>query len=231
MPTIPKPSDRAGLLDGANDSEVVLTRYLRQALEVLNPNLPADAYENAVREIVQVTTAKSTLQINQEKYELLRNGVKVTFRSPRGGVESRTLRVFDFDSPESNHFLAVRELWIQGTAVPQTRRCRRFRPMAYRSCSWSLRTSIGTFAAPMTRTWPTTRTPFPTSFITTPSSFWATASMRSIGSYTAPYEFFREWKRLDEAEPGVVNMETLLKGVCTKSNFIDLFRKLRPVRR
>ena len=30
-------------------------------------------------------------------------------------------------------------------------------------------------------------------------------------------------ERLDEDEPGVVDMETLLKGVCTKSNFLDLF--------
>ena len=103
-----------GTLGRANDGEVVLTRYLRQALEDHNPGLPGEAYENAVREIVQVTTAQSTLQTNQEKYELLRNGVKVTFRSLRGGVESRTLRVFDFDNPEKNHFLAVRELWIHG---------------------------------------------------------------------------------------------------------------------
>ena len=61
-----------------NDGEVVLTRYLREALETCNPGLPDEAYENAIREIVQVSTAQSTLQTNLEKYDLLRNGVKVT---------------------------------------------------------------------------------------------------------------------------------------------------------
>ncbi len=43
-----------------------------------------------------------------------------------------------------------------------------------------------------------------------------------IGSVTSRFEHFHEWKRLAEDEPGVVDMETLLKGVCDKANFIDL---------
>ena len=43
-----------------------------------------------------------------------------------------------------------------------------------------------------------------------------------IGSITSRWEHFNEWKRLAEEEPGVVDMETLLKGVCDKRNFLDL---------
>ena len=43
-----------------------------------------------------------------------------------------------------------------------------------------------------------------------------------IGSVTSRWEHFHEWKRLAEEEPGVVDMETVLKGVCGKRNFIDL---------
>ena len=103
-----------GTLGRLSDEEVVLTRYLRQALEKFNPGLPAEAYENAIRDIVQVSAAQSTLQTNLEKYDLLRNGVKVSYRDTGGGMETRTLRVFDFDNAENNHFLAVRELWIKG---------------------------------------------------------------------------------------------------------------------
>ena len=103
-----------GTLGRANDGEVVLTRYLRQALEDFNPGLPDAAYENGIREIIQVTAAQSTLQTNREKHDLLRNGVKVTYRDPQGQMETLTLRVFDFENAESNQFLAVRELWIRG---------------------------------------------------------------------------------------------------------------------
>lgn len=37
-----------GLLGRNSDREVVLTRYLRQALKKLNPNLPEIAYDEAV---------------------------------------------------------------------------------------------------------------------------------------------------------------------------------------
>ena len=40
-----------GTLGRADESEVVLTRYLREALETYNPNFPNEAYENAIREI------------------------------------------------------------------------------------------------------------------------------------------------------------------------------------
>ena len=56
-----------GTLGRLNEQEVVLKRYLRQALEKQNPELPGRAYENALREIVQVNTARSTMQTNLEK--------------------------------------------------------------------------------------------------------------------------------------------------------------------
>ena len=43
-----------------------------------------------------------------------------------------------------------------------------------------------------------------------------------VGSITSKWEHFHEWKRLAEEEPGTVDMETLLKGICDRRNFIDL---------
>ena len=44
-----------------------------------------------------------------------------------------------------------------------------------------------------------------------------------LGSYSSRYKHFLEWKRLEETEQGVVDMETLLKGICDKHNFMDMF--------
>ncbi len=44
-----------------------------------------------------------------------------------------------------------------------------------------------------------------------------------IGSISSKFEHFNDWKRLAEDDPGVVDMETLLKGVCNKRDFLDLF--------
>ncbi len=44
-----------------------------------------------------------------------------------------------------------------------------------------------------------------------------------VGTLGSKYEFFHEWKRLDEKEQGSVALETMLRGICKKENFLDLF--------
>ena len=211
-----------GTLGRANDGEVVLTRYLRQALEDLNPGLPDGAYENSIREIVQVSAAQSTLQTNLEKYDLLRNGVKVTYRDPRGGMETRTLRVFDFDDAENNHFLAVRELWIKGPLYRRRADIVGFVngvPLLFMELKNIHRNVRRAYDENLADYKDTVAHIFHhNAFVVLGNGVDA-----RLGSYSASFEFFREWKRLDEDEPGGVDMETLLKGVCRKSNFLDLF--------
>lgn len=97
------------------DKDVILTRYLSEALVTLNPGLPEDAYTQALRQITDVFGSQSLLRINQEKYALIRDGVQVKFRQ-NGEQKVAHLRVFDFDTPENNDFLCVREMWIRGYA-------------------------------------------------------------------------------------------------------------------
>ncbi len=48
-----------GTLGRKNDSEVVLTRYLKAALVKFNEGLPQQAYEDAVRQIVEYPATQS----------------------------------------------------------------------------------------------------------------------------------------------------------------------------
>ena len=107
-----------GLLGRTADTQVVLTRDVLAALRRLNPGLPDAAYAQALEAVVQNDSTKTLVQMNQDKYRLLRDGVLVKFRettgrSPGQLVEKR-LRLIDFDKPERNRFLAVRELWVRG---------------------------------------------------------------------------------------------------------------------
>ncbi|MCP4398471.1 MAG: type I restriction endonuclease subunit R, partial [bacterium] len=73
-----------GTLGRKDDSEVVLTRYLRQALLTFNPDLPPAAYQDAIRQLTDYSFTQDKLHINQEKYDLLKDGVLVQFRDERG---------------------------------------------------------------------------------------------------------------------------------------------------
>src|SRR6266540_1015039 len=84
-----------GTLGRISEREVILKRYLRQALEKLNPphpagtppeegTLPEDALDSAIKQIAETNVALSSLQTNKEKYELFKNGVLVSFRNDKG---------------------------------------------------------------------------------------------------------------------------------------------------
>ena len=102
------------LLGRAADTEVVLTRDLLAALRRLNPGLPDAAYAQALAVVVQDDSTKRLVQINEDKYRLLRDGVLVKFRDVAGKWVERRLRLIDFDQPQNNRYLAVRELWVRG---------------------------------------------------------------------------------------------------------------------
>ena len=205
-----------------DQTEVVLTRYLREALQKFNPDLPAEAYENAIRDITEINAAQSTLQSNREKYDLLRGGVKVDFRSPKGGMETRTLRAFDFDDPENNHFLCVRELWIKGPLYRRRADMVGFLngvPLLFIEAK-NLHRNI---QRAYTENLSDYRDTIPHIFYHNAVVILGNGNDARIGAFSAPFKFFREWKRLHEEEKGIVDMETLLKGVCAKANFLDLF--------
>lgn len=43
-----------------------------------------------------------------------------------------------------------------------------------------------------------------------------------VGTLGSKYDFFHDWKRLNEQEAGSVALETMLRGICDKANFLDL---------
>ena len=69
--------------------DILLTRYFRDALKKLNPWI-------------------------KEKYFLIREGIPVTVKKPNGQTETKKAAVLDFQNPDNNYFLAIKELKIHG---------------------------------------------------------------------------------------------------------------------
>ena len=93
-----------GLLGRNSDREVVLTQYLKQALQKLNKGLPESAYDEAVRQVVDYSQSQSLLSSNLDKYKLFKDGVLVSFQGADGEIKKERLKVFNFNNPENNHF-------------------------------------------------------------------------------------------------------------------------------
>lgn len=208
-------------LGRANESEIVLRRHLHQALVALNPNLPEEAYANAIRQLTETSVAQSALQTNRELYALIRDGVKVSYRAAKGGMETRTLRVIDFANPANNTFLCVRELWVKGSLYRRRADIVGFvngLPLLFievknlhKNLERAHRENLSDY-----------RDTVPHLFHHNAITILGNGHKAVVGAYSTPFKFFREWKRLHEDDKGVVDMETLLKGVCDKANFLDL---------
>ena len=93
-----------GLLGRENKSDVILQKYLIPQFKILNPDLPETAYRDAYLQIAQKEADKTLDRINKEKYELLKNGVEVSFTNDDGELTKKRLKVFDFKNPENNSF-------------------------------------------------------------------------------------------------------------------------------
>lgn len=210
-----------GTLGRKDDREVVLTRYLGEALVKLNPDLPQEAYQDAVRQVTDYSLSQSLLQINQEKYRLLKDDVQVSFRTSKGELVKQRLRVFDFDKPQDNHFLVVRELWVRGALYRR------------RADLVGFINGIPLLFVDLKNVYKDIRSAYERNLVdykdTIPHLFHHNTVIvlgngmnARLGSLSSRYEHFHEWKRLDEDEPGIVDMETLFKGIGTKANFLDL---------
>jgi len=209
------------LLGRASDREVVLKRTLRDKLAELNPGLPDEAYEDAVRQITGTVASQSLTATNREKYDLIRDGVRVAFRNDKGERVRERLRVFDFAEPANNHFLCVRELWVRGDLYRRRADIVGFvngLPLLFIECKNIHKNLKVAFE----KNFSDYKDTIPHLFHHNAIVMFGNGQQAKIGSITSRWGHVHEWKRLAEEESGVVDMETLLKGVCDKRNFMDL---------
>lgn len=211
-----------GTLGRLSDRDVVLTCYLREKLAAFNPGLPEEAYSEAIRQITEYSASQTPLLTNQEKYTLLKDGVKVSLRNDKGELVKRTLRVFDFDEPTNNHFLAVREFWVKGVLYRRRADIMGFVNgipllfMELKNINKDIRAAYDGNLADYKDT-------IPHLFHHNAFILLSNGEKGRIGSLSSRFEHFHEWKRLAEDQKGVVDMQTLLMGVCNKHTFMDIF--------
>ncbi|MDQ8039564.1 MAG: type I restriction endonuclease, partial [Rickettsiella sp.] len=211
-----------GLLGRDNKSEVILTRYLRSALKKFNPDLPDTVYEQAIQHIIEQPADKTLVKINQEKHELLTQGIKVTYQDEKKQLIEKRLRVFDFDNPFNNEFIAVRQLQIQGEVY----HCRPDMigfvngiPLLLIEFKVHYTKLIDGYEKNLTDY----KLKIPAIFYCNAFIILSNGLDTKIGTLTSPYKYFLEWKRIKEHDEGIVSLDTVLRGTCDPKHLMDIF--------
>lgn len=201
--------------------EILLTRYFREALLRLNPWITPAQIDEAQRKLEHRLSTASLLQINEEKYFLIRDGIPVTVKKPGGKMEEKRAAVIDFQNPDNNRFLAIKELKIHGDLYR-----RRTDIVGFVNGIPLLFVELKKNTVDVQNAYEDNYTDY---LDTIPQLFYYNAFLMlsngteaKIGTLGSKYEFFHEWKRLAESDSGSVALETMLRGICRKDNFLDL---------
>ncbi|SDD05369.1 type I restriction enzyme, R subunit [Melghirimyces thermohalophilus] len=92
-------------------SEVILEERLREALEQINPLIPPEGIEEAVRK-VKIPQGADLLENNLAFHRMATEGVDVPVRQEDGSIRTVKVWLFDFDEPERNDWLAVNQFTV-----------------------------------------------------------------------------------------------------------------------
>jgi type I restriction enzyme R subunit len=212
----------SGTLGRRTYREIVLTRYLRKALFELNDWLTDALCDEAIKTLLSYASSDTLLQTNQKKYEMLCDGISVTYKKPNGETEERLARVFNFDEPTKNHFLAVKEMKIHGELYRRRTDIVGFVngiPLLF----IELKKQNVDVQDAYTLNYTDYQSTIPQLFHFNAFIMLSNGVNAKVGTLGSKYSFFHEWKRLKENDAGAVDLETMLLGICEKSSFMDLF--------
>jgi type I restriction enzyme R subunit len=90
--------------------DVVLRDRLQNALVTINPDIPADAIEDAIRKVTQTETP-SLYENNRRFHKFLTDGVDVEYQAD-GYTKYDKVWLIDFHKPENNNWLAVNQFIV-----------------------------------------------------------------------------------------------------------------------
>ena len=228
-----KPASGPSIAPGESMSErndygqVVLEDRLRQALYRLNPDLPAEAIEDAFRHVLRIDGPSQEVR-NRVFHRMLVDGVTVEYARRDGSIAGAQARLIDFDLPENNDWLAVNQFTIvenKHNRRPDVIVFVNGLPLAVfelknaadeNATIWNAYTQMQTYEREI-----------PTLFNYNALQVISDGLQARVGTITSGREWFKPWKTIegeDLASALMPELQVLIEGVFEKRRFLDIVR-------
>lgn len=205
---------------------VVLVERLKEAIDKFNPTIPGEAKEQAIKQILRTESPKLVTN-NKNFHNYLVNGVDVEYRH-EGRIKGDIVSLFDFETPETNDFLAVNQftviegnhnrrpdivLFVNGLplAVIELKN-----PADEEATIWSAYRQLQTY-----------KDEIPSLFTYNELLVVSDGTQAKAGTITSNQEWFLPWKTIDgkELAPGALpQLQVLLQGMFEKERCLDIIR-------
>ncbi|MCK4412608.1 MAG: type I restriction endonuclease subunit R [Candidatus Eisenbacteria sp.] len=211
----------------ADYTQVVLEDCLQRALARLNPDLPAQALDDAFRRLMRLEGP--TLETrNRAFHRFLADGVTVEFRRSDGSIAGAQVQVLDYEDPDNNDWLAVNQF-----TVVENKRTRRpdivlfinglplaivelKNPADENATIWTAFQQLQTYKAEL-----------PTLFAMNEILVVSDGMEARIGTLTAGREWFKPWRTIGGetlADTGVLELQVMIEGVFERHRLLDFLR-------
>ena len=223
----PNIAPAAGSSERADYSEVVLERRLREALDRLNPDLSAEALEDAFRKLTG-PEGSSLEARNRAFHRMLVAGVTVEYRTDEGALRGAQVAVLDYDDAINNDWLAVNQftvvegehkrrpdivLFVNGLPLGLIELKN---PADEKATVWTAWAQIQTYKVELSK------------LFTHNAALIASDGVEArAGTLTAGREWFKPWRTMDGetlADAQLPQLQVMLEGMCERDRFLALVR-------
>jgi type I restriction enzyme R subunit len=207
--------------------DVILADRLKAAIARLNPHLNADTREEVFRKLTQSETPSLT-QENRRLHRFLIEGVPVEIAREDSSIGGDAALLIDFENIAANDWLAVNQFTVienKANRRPDVVIFINGLPLGVielKNPGDENATLDGAFNQLQTY-----KAQIPSLFSTNAALVISDGLAARIGSLTADRERFMPWRTVtgdDIAPKGTPELETLLKGVFEKRNFLNLIK-------
>lgn len=208
-------------------ADVILTGRRQDAIHRLNPLIPQEAQEDALRKVLRLE-ASTFVGSNRVFHKLLRDGVEVEYQRPDGSIAGDHVRLVDFSDPAANDWFVVNPFTVieaQHNRRPDVVVFVNGLPLAIIELKnaadadatiWSAYSQLQTYKAEI-----------PSLLKYNELLVVSDGLQARIGSLTANQEWFKVWRTVDgegDAPRGSLELEVLIRGVFDKQRFLDLLQ-------
>lgn len=207
-------------------NEVVLKSRFQNAIARINPTVPADAQEEALRKVLR-SESPNLFQNNYQFHKYLTDGVDIEYRK-EDRIAGDKIWLIDYEKPENNEFLVVNQFTIIEGNINK-------RPDIILFVNGlplvviELKNAVDENAKISTafNQLQTYKQAIPSLFHYNALLIVSDGWDALYGSLTAPKQFFVPWKSIDGnvvADVDMPQMEVMAKGMLNKKVLLDLIR-------
>lgn len=215
-----------GISQERHFDEVVLKQRLQAAIAKLNPNVPYEAQEEAVKKLLR-TNSPNLFQNNYDVHKYLTDGVDVEYRKGDRIVGDKVWLI-DYDNPSNNEYLVVNQFTIIENNVNKRPDIILFingLPLVVIELKNAVDENATINSA--FNQLQTYKQAIPSLFLYNALLIVSDGWDALYGSLTSPKQFFVPWKSIDGkmvADENMPQMEVMVKGMLNKEVLPDLIR-------